>query len=100
MGTGLMRPDREAAHSPPTSAEVKKSTHLHGVALNNLSTGTNLPFSISKQSSVYQHYCLMKHDAVWFGLTPENSNFHCHLCENLKSVVLGFLTRFHGNLPL
>jgi hypothetical protein len=47
MGTkdsfpGLKRPEREADHSPPTSAEVKKTWiststptyHLHGIMLN------------------------------------------------------------------
>jgi hypothetical protein len=45
MGTGVKRPGREAGHSPPASAEVKKmwiytSTPLirfHGVVLNALS---------------------------------------------------------------
>jgi hypothetical protein len=58
MGTGgsfpgVKRPGREANHSPATSAEVKKNVdlyihypiRLHGVVLNQLSTGTTLPFT-------------------------------------------------------
>jgi hypothetical protein len=47
---GVKRLKREADHSPPTSAEVKKNVglyiqstvRLHGVVLNQLSTGTAL----------------------------------------------------------
>jgi hypothetical protein len=58
MGTGgsfpwEKRPGREADHSPPTSAEVKKTLIytstlpcLHGVVLNLLSTGTTLPLAL------------------------------------------------------
>jgi hypothetical protein len=54
--SGALSPDvkrqgREADHSPPASAEVKKMwidttislIHLHGVVLNSLSTGTTSP---------------------------------------------------------
>jgi hypothetical protein len=51
---GVKRPGREADHSPPTSAEVKKNVdlyihppppiRLHCIVLNYLSTGTTLPF--------------------------------------------------------
>jgi hypothetical protein len=49
---GLKRPWREADHSPPTSAELKKNVDLHihstirfhDVVLNLLSTGTTLSF--------------------------------------------------------
>jgi hypothetical protein len=48
---GAKRPECEADHSPPTSAEVKKiesihqlPTRLHDVVLNYLSTGTTLPY--------------------------------------------------------
>jgi hypothetical protein len=51
LSTGVNRPGREADHSPPTSAEVKKmwiytSTpiRLHGVVLNQLIWGTTLPY--------------------------------------------------------
>jgi hypothetical protein len=56
MGTrgfslGVKWPGSETDHSPPTSTEVKKmwvytSTpiRLHGIVLNQFSTGTNLPF--------------------------------------------------------
>jgi hypothetical protein len=43
---GVKRPGRDASHSPPTSAEVKKihsPIRLHGVVLNELSIGTTLP---------------------------------------------------------
>jgi hypothetical protein len=48
---GVQRPGREADHSPPSSAEVKKSgvipplpIRLHDVMLNSLNTGTIIPF--------------------------------------------------------
>jgi hypothetical protein len=52
MGTGgVKRPGREADHSPPTNAEIKKTwiytsipICLHGVVLNWLSTGGTLPY--------------------------------------------------------
>jgi hypothetical protein len=58
MGTpafsaGVKRPGREADHSLPTSAKVKKMwiylyihspIRLHGAVLNSLNTGTTLPF--------------------------------------------------------
>jgi hypothetical protein len=47
---GVKWPGREANHSPPVSAEVKKvdlyiysPIRLHGIVLNSLSTGTTLP---------------------------------------------------------
>jgi hypothetical protein len=54
LSPGVKQPEREVDHSPPTSTEVKKmwiytSTpiRLHGVVLNYLSTGTNLPFTLT-----------------------------------------------------
>jgi hypothetical protein len=43
FSTGVKVSGRESDHSPPSSAEVKKSgaVHLHGMALNELRTGTN-----------------------------------------------------------
>jgi hypothetical protein len=53
LSPGVKRPGREGDHSP-TSAEVKNggampalSIRLHGVVLNQLSTGTTLPFTPS-----------------------------------------------------
>jgi hypothetical protein len=53
LSPGIKRPGREAVHSPPTSAEVKKiliykstPTRLHGVVLNSLSTGKTLPLPL------------------------------------------------------
>jgi hypothetical protein len=49
LSPGVNRPGREADHSPPTSAEIKKTLiymstpiRLHGIVLNHLSTGANL----------------------------------------------------------
>jgi hypothetical protein len=51
LSPGVKRLGRQAGHSPPTSAEVKKTwiytstpPRLHGVVLNYLNTGTTLPF--------------------------------------------------------
>jgi hypothetical protein len=50
----VKRQGREADHSPPTSAEVKKTsihplpTRLHGIVLNSLSTGATFQTSVSK----------------------------------------------------
>jgi hypothetical protein len=61
MGTGGSFPGREADHSPPTSAEAKKKKvdlyihshiHLHGVVLDELSTGTTLLF----KSEILKNY--------------------------------------------
>jgi hypothetical protein len=53
LSPGVKRPGREADHSPPASAEVKKmwiytSTpiNLYGVVLNSLSTGTTFSFAL------------------------------------------------------
>jgi hypothetical protein len=54
LSPGVKLPKREADHSPPPSAEVKKTSiyrsplpiRLHGVVLNNLNTRTILPFTI------------------------------------------------------
>jgi hypothetical protein len=50
--SGVKRHEREADHSPPTSAEDQENEdlylhspiRLHGVVLNKLNTGTILPF--------------------------------------------------------
>jgi hypothetical protein len=46
---GVKRPGREAVHSPPTSAQVKKTwistIRLHGVVFNSLRTDKTLPFT-------------------------------------------------------
>jgi hypothetical protein len=52
LSPAVKRAGREADHSPPASAEVKKNVDvyipspvcLHGVVLNELSVGTTLPF--------------------------------------------------------
>jgi hypothetical protein len=51
-GGGVKHQGREANHSPPTNAEVKKTwIHtstppiLHGVVVNQLNTGTDLLFT-------------------------------------------------------
>jgi hypothetical protein len=52
LSLGVNRPGREADHSSPTSAEVKKNVdlyihfpiRLHGVVINYLRSGTTLPF--------------------------------------------------------
>jgi hypothetical protein len=49
LSSGVKRQGREADHSPPVSVEVKKmwiytSTSPYGVVLNQLSTGTTLPY--------------------------------------------------------
>jgi hypothetical protein len=60
LSWGVKRAGREADHSSPTSAEVKKtwiytSTRLYGVVLNELSTGTTLPLLyMSKRAWVYE----------------------------------------------
>jgi hypothetical protein len=51
LSPGVKRPGSESNHSPPTSAEVKKTwvntttppTRLYGVVLNLLTTGSTLP---------------------------------------------------------
>jgi hypothetical protein len=47
LSPGVKRPGREADHSPPTNAEVKKMwfyISLHGIVLNWLCTGTTSPY--------------------------------------------------------
>jgi hypothetical protein len=51
LSPGVTRPGREADHSHPISAEAKKTwtytstARLHGVVLNQLTTGKTLPFT-------------------------------------------------------
>jgi hypothetical protein len=54
LSPGVKRPGREADHSLPTSAEIKKNIdlhihvpiRLHGIVLSQLSTGITLPFAL------------------------------------------------------
>jgi hypothetical protein len=70
LSPGEKRPEREADHSPPISAEVKKVDlyihsfiRLHGIVLNWLSTGTALPFS-----SLQSEYKLDRNSSLLFYL--------------------------------
>jgi hypothetical protein len=62
IGGGLKRQGREADHSLPTSAEVKRTWiytsaplyRLHGVAFSQLNTGTTLPFLCIIKADVSQ----------------------------------------------
>jgi hypothetical protein len=80
LSPGVKRPGREADHSPPASAQVKKvdlyihsPIRLHGVVLNFLSTGTTLLFILPLHQQVVENvhpnnraatpliYCASKH---------------------------------------
>jgi hypothetical protein len=72
----VKRPGREADHSPPSSAEVKKihsSIRLHGVALNYLSRGTTIPLLYCLCD--YTQGCWVQHvkTVSWFSsVSPSN----------------------------
>jgi hypothetical protein len=65
LSPGVKQPRREADHSPPPIAEVKNvgamsppPLCLHGVVLNSLSTGTDLPFLALSLEGSYTHSAL------------------------------------------
>jgi hypothetical protein len=83
-GTGV-KAGREADHSPPSSAEVKRKIPtlpicLHSVVLNYLGIGTNLALN-----SIWRRVvCLVATQQTTRRHIPEDDTFHNHRCGNLK----------------